>query len=84
MGFDWFLGPVDAFTSAGIGPFIPGGPVPELTVDSITGSMTANLSSWFVDWNDAIRYQGTGINDGWTSPQATGLWNPVDNAFSLQ
>lgn len=60
-----------------------GGPVPGGTLDDAAGTITMDMSSWFINWNDGDYMAGTGRNDGTTSAMAAGTWDPVTHAYSL-
>jgi hypothetical protein len=71
------------------GPFppagsIPGGPVPYGTLDDTFNTIEMDLSSWFGNLNNAPDiWGGTGLNDGFTSPLATGTWDPDTHEYEL-
>ena len=60
-----------------------GGLIPTGTLDDIAGTITMDLSSWFMNWNDTDIQAGTGKADTSTSDFATGIWDPVSGAYSL-
>ncbi|MFC1773857.1 VPLPA-CTERM sorting domain-containing protein [Pseudomonadota bacterium] len=60
-----------------------GGTVPSGTLDTVAGTITMDLSSWFANWNNNDIHSGTGKNDGVTSAFATGMWNPLTGEYSL-
>lgn len=60
-----------------------GGAVPTGILDDVAGTITMDLSSWFLNWNDNDIHAGTGKVDGSTSALATGTWDPVTGAYSL-
>ena len=62
---------------------IPGGPVPTGLLDTVTGTISMDLSSWFMTWNGNQMNAGTGKNDGVTSALATGTWNPITGEYFL-
>lgn len=63
---------------------ITGGPVPTGTLDDTLNSIEIDLSSWFGNLNNATDiWAGTGLDDGFTSPVATGTWNPVTFEYQL-
>jgi len=70
----------DVSTPAGS---IAGGAIPTGTLDDVAGTITMDLSSWFMNWNDNDIFAGTGIADGVTSALATGVWDPVSGQYSL-
>ena len=62
----------------------PGGPVPTGTLDDTLNTIEMDLSSWFGSINNATDvWAGTGLDDGFTSPLATGTWNPVTYEYEL-
>jgi hypothetical protein len=70
-----------AFMPAGS---IPGGPVPYGTLDDTLNTIEMDLSSWFGNLNNATDiWAGTGLDDGFTSPFATGTWNPATYEYEL-
>jgi hypothetical protein len=64
---------------------IPGGPVPYGTLDDTLNAIEMDLSSWFGDLNNVTDiWSGSGdLNDGFTSPVASGTWNPVTFQYEL-
>jgi hypothetical protein len=64
---------------------IPGGPVPTGTLDESLNTIEMDLSSWFGNLNNFTDiWAGTGdLNDGFTSPIATGSWNPATFEYVL-
>lgn len=62
---------------------LSGGPVPTGILNDVAGTITMDLSSWFVNWNDNDIHAGTGKADGFTSAIAAGVWDPVTGAYSL-
>lgn len=62
---------------------LTGGPVPTGSLDTVAGTITMDLSSWFGNWNNIDFHAGTGKNDGITSAFATGTWNPVTGEYAL-
>jgi hypothetical protein len=88
--FDWYGAPVSLYTaSASLGDTLSpagtftGGPVPGGTLDTTAGTITLDLSSLFGTWQDGDFITGTGRNDGITSAMATGTWNPITYAYTL-
>jgi hypothetical protein len=70
-----------AFEPAGV---VPGGPVPTGTLDDTLNTIEMDLSSWFGNLNNATDvWAGTGLDDGFTSPLATGTWDPVSHEYEL-
>jgi hypothetical protein len=76
VGFPFFGAPVNIYTAANnlgdegsLAGSIPGGPVPNGTVDDATGVLSMDLSSWFATWN------GTDFNQG--NAAAATNFNPV-------
>ena len=62
----------------------PGGPVPAGSLDGTLNTIEMDLSSWFGNINNATDvWAGTGIDDGVTSPLATGTWNPETHEYEL-
>ena len=62
---------------------ITGGVIPSGSLDNVSDTITVDLSSLFMNWNDSDIHSGTGKADGTTSASATGVWNPVTGDFSL-
>ena len=60
-----------------------GGASPTGTLNDVTGTITMDLSSWFLNWNNNDVNAGTGKSDGVTSAFATGTWNSVTGDYSL-
>jgi len=60
-----------------------GGPLPSGVIDTVNGTITMDLSSWFANWNNNDIHVGTGKNDGVTSEFATGTWNAVTGEYIL-
>jgi hypothetical protein len=90
VSFDWFGYPVSVYTAAtNLGDThspagtVAGGPVPNGTLDTLAGSITMDLRSWFGTWADGDYISGTGRSDGVTSALATGAWNPTSFAYTL-
>lgn len=54
---------------------IPGGPMPSGALDDVAATITMNLSSWFLNWNNTDQNAGSAI--------ATGSWNPATGEISL-
>ncbi|MFC1773855.1 VPLPA-CTERM sorting domain-containing protein [Pseudomonadota bacterium] len=62
---------------------LPGGPVPTGQLDTIAGTISMDLSSWFMTWQGNQMNAGTGRNDGITSAFATGTWNPTTGEYAM-
>ena len=82
--------PINTYTAASnlgddstLAGSLSGGPVPTGILDDIVGTITMDLSSWFMNWNNNDIHAGTGKADGFTSALATGTWDPVTGAYSL-
>lgn len=60
-----------------------GGPVASGTLDTMTGTITMDLSSWFANWSGNDISMGTGKDDGITSAFATGTWDSITGEYSL-
>lgn len=90
VGGMWFGTPFNTYTStsnlgdnSSAAGSIAGGPVPSGVLDNVNNTITMDLSSLFGNWSDVDFNIGTGKNDGTTSAQATGAWNPITGAYSL-
>jgi len=70
----------DDNTAAGT---VVGGPAPMGTLDNVANTISMDLSSWFMNWNDSDIFAGTGKADGVTSLLASGSWDPGTRAFTL-
>ena len=82
--------PINTYTAASnlgddstLAGSLSGGLVPTGILDDIAGTITMDLSSWFMNWNNNDIHAGTGKADGFTSALATGTWDPVTGAYSL-
>lgn len=82
VGLDLLGFPINVYTAAGnLGtPSVPvasitGGPVPTGTLDNVAGTISMELSSWFMQWRD----------DEWNvgDSNATGTWDPMTRSFNL-
>ena len=63
---------------------LEGGPVPTGIVDDTSNTIELDMSSWFGNINNATDvWAGTGLDDGYTSPVATGTWNPITFEYEL-
>lgn len=89
-GADWYGLPMGLYTaSANLGDTnspagtYAGGPVPSGSLDTVAGTITMDLSSFFGNWSDGDYITGTGRNDGVTSVMATGTWNTSTHAYVL-
>jgi hypothetical protein len=60
-----------------------GGAIPAGTLNDVAGTITMDLSSWFMNWNNSDVHAGTGKSDGITSAFATGTWDPVTGDYNL-
>ena len=56
---------------------ITGGSAPTGTVDTTSGTITLNMSSWFMSWG------GDNFNQGPTGGSVTGTYNNTNGAYSL-
>ncbi|MES1998423.1 MAG: VPLPA-CTERM sorting domain-containing protein [Pseudomonadota bacterium] len=69
-----FFGPVHTFTAASVAGISGGGPAPTGTVDTVAGTISMDMSSFFAWWNGTSFNQGSSTVTG-TYTAATGVYD---------